>query len=63
MQLVYKTSLGKTKTVDISKPDAKKTALSIAAISVVPLMAFAVLWSSLLLILGGMWLLSLLGLV
>lgn len=42
---------------------AKKTSLMIAAISIAPLIAFAVLWTSLLLLLGGLWLGNAIGLL
>lgn len=37
--------------------------LGIAAVAVAPLIAFALLWTAVLAALGGMWLLSVLGLI
>jgi len=39
------------------------TGLMIAAVAVAPLIAFALLWAGLLLLLGAMWLLNALGLI
>ena len=41
----------------------KHAALAISAVAITPLIAFAILWASLLLVLGGLWLLGLFGLV